>query len=82
MEKKASNGNRQVAEVTLLGSFELGKNTQKKSGAEIKVFGTDSTMLGTIKIGAGSFEWWKVKAKKATVTKSWEEFAKLMESVS
>jgi len=51
-----------VAEVTLLESFDLGKNTKKSAGIAIKVFdkasGKRGTQLGTINIGQGSFAWW------------------------
>jgi hypothetical protein len=81
---------RHVAEVTLLESFDLGKNTAQNAGIEIKVFGKGAQkrgpQLGTIRIGQGSFAWWAKSAK--TETKSgkrsptlrlgWLEFADLM----
>ena len=82
---------RHVAEVTLLGSFDLGKNTAKNAGIEIKVFdkgadGRRGAQLGTIRIGQGSFAWWQKKAKtqtkggtrQPTVRLAWSDFAALM----
>ena len=80
MLKNASAQKRQVAEVKILETFELGKNTRKNAGAEITVYGKDGKKLGAIKIGSGSFEWWANSAQKATVRKSWEAFATLMEN--
>jgi hypothetical protein len=83
---------RHVAAVTLLESFDLGKNTAKDAGIEIKVFGKGTAhkrgpQIGTIRIGQGSFSWWaksaKVKTKtgtrSATVRLGWNEFAARME---
>ena len=79
-----------VAEVTLLESFDLGKNTAQNAGIEIKVFdkaaGRRGTQLGTIRIGQGSFAWWAKSAKtqtkkgkgKATLRLDWYKFADLM----
>ena len=58
---------RHVAKVTLLESFDLGKNTAQKAGLEIKIFGKASAgsrgpQLGTIRIGQGSFAWWSKSA--------------------
>jgi hypothetical protein len=70
---------RQVAKVRLLEAFNLGKNTGKRAGAEITVFGKDGKpQLGTMKIGSGSFDWWARKAKKPSLHLSWYEFADLM----
>ena len=80
MQKKASPQKRQVAEVKILETFELGKNTRKNAGAEITVYGRDGKKLGAIKIGSGSFEWWANSAQKPTVHKRWEDFATLMEN--
>jgi hypothetical protein len=86
---------RHVAEVTLLESFELGKNTAQGAGIEIKVFGKSSAkkrgpQIGTIRIGQGSFAWWtkgaKVETKSgkgsATLRLGWAEFAELMEEMA
>lgn len=79
-----------VAAVTLLESFDLGKNTAQNAGIEIKVFdkaaGKRGTQLGTIRIGQGSFAWWAKSAKtqtkkgkgKATLRLDWSKFADLM----
>jgi hypothetical protein len=80
-----------VAEVTLLESFDLGKNTKKSAGIAIKVFdkasGKRGTQLGTINIGQGSFAWWAANAKtenadgtmrKPTLRLPWSDFANLM----
>jgi len=80
-----------VAEVTLLESFDLGKNTTKSAGIEIKVFDKGSEkrgpQLGTIRIGQGSFAWWAANAKtrtpegkmrKPTLRIPWSDFANLM----
>lgn len=71
---------RHIAEVTLLESFDLGKNTGKNAGIEIKVFAKGGKpQLGTIKIGQGSLEWWAKQAKKCTRRFSWEDFAVFMD---
>jgi hypothetical protein len=82
---------RHVAEVTLLESFDLGKNTAKNAGIEIKIFGKGGSgkrgpQLGTIRIGQGSFAWWAKSAKlrtkngkrPPTLRLGWDEFAELM----
>jgi hypothetical protein len=86
--------NKHVADVTLLESFDLGKNTAQNAGIEIKVFnkgaGKRGPQLGTISIGQGSFKWWARSAKtrttkgkgKATVSVGWSEFADLMEEIT
>ena len=80
-----------VAEVTLLESFELGKNTARNAGIEIKVFdkgdeGKRGAQLGTIRIGQGSFAWWAANAKTETAKSGkrsptlrlgWPQFADL-----
>jgi hypothetical protein len=84
---------RHVAQVTLLESFDLGKNTARNAGVEIKVFdkgsaGKRGPQLGTIRIGQGSFAWWakgaKTETKKGkrspTLKLNWAEFADLMTS--
>jgi hypothetical protein len=82
---------RHVAVVTLLESFDLGKNTAQNAGLEIKVFGKGAEkrgpQLGTIRIGQGSFAWWAKSAKTETKTGKrlptlrlgWSEFAELMQ---
>ena len=71
---------RHVAEVTLLESFSLGRNTGKNAGIEIKVFAKGGKpQLGTIKIGQGSFEWWPKQARNHSHRFSWAEFADFME---
>jgi len=85
---------RHVAEVTLLESFDLGKNTAQKAGIEIKVFdkgpaGKRGPQLGTIRIGQGSFAWWPKSTKLETKTGKrqpplklgWSEFAAEMEKM-
>ena len=62
---------RHVAEVTLLESFDLGKNTALNAGIEIKIFAKGGPekrgpQLGTIRIGQGSFAWWAKGAKIET----------------
>jgi hypothetical protein len=82
---------RHVAEVTLLESFDLGKNTAQSAGLEIKVFdkgaeGKRGPQLGTIRIGQGSFAWWTKSAKTETkkgkrqppLRLNWSEFADTM----
>jgi hypothetical protein len=82
---------RHVAKVTLLESFELGKNTAQNAGIEIRVFdkgvqGRRGPQLGTIRIGQGSFAWWAKRAKtetkkgkrKPTLRLNWSKFADLM----
>ena len=86
--------NRHVAEVTLVESFDLGKNTAQNAGLKIKVFGkaaagTRGPQLGTIRIGQGSFAWWAKSAKTETKTGKqsptlrlrWDEFEELMKKV-
>jgi hypothetical protein len=76
MKTNETEQKRHVAEVTLLGSYDLGKNTDKKAGIKIRIFDRGGTpQLGTIKIGQGSFEWWSKKAKKYTRRFTWHEFA-------
>jgi hypothetical protein len=82
--------NRHVAEVTLLESFDLGKNTALNAGIEITVFDKSDQkrgpQLGTIRIGQGSFAWWAQGAQTATkkgkrsptLYLGWKEFADLM----
>jgi hypothetical protein len=85
---------RHVAVVTLLESFDLGKNTARNAGIEIKVFGKGSQkkrgpQLGTIRIGQGSFAWWAKSAKLETkngkrlptLSLGWTEFADVMEKM-
>jgi hypothetical protein len=85
---------RHKAVVTLLESFDLGKNTAQNAGIEIRVFGkgTESKrgpQLGTIRIGQGSFAWWAKSAKvqtkngkrKPTLRLGWSEFAEAMEKL-
>jgi hypothetical protein len=82
---------RHVAEVTMLESFELGKNTAQGAGIEIKIFdkgspGYRGPQLGTIRIGQGSFAWWTKSAKTKTKTGKrlptlslgWSDFAYVM----
>jgi hypothetical protein len=82
---------RHVAEVTLLESFDLGKNTARNAGIEIRVFDKGGPekrgpQLGTIRIGQGSFAWWAKSAKIDTKTGKqlptlklgWSDFAELM----
>jgi hypothetical protein len=82
---------RYAAEVTLLESFEVGKNTAQNAGIEIKVFDKGGpekrgSQLGTIRIGQGSFAWWAKSAKtvtkqgkrKPTLRLGWAKFAELM----
>ena len=79
----------------MLESFNLGKNTGKNAGIEIKVFskgtgGSRGSQLGTIRIGQGSFAWWtKSKRKSSTgggiapsLKLDWESFAKKMDEMS
>ena len=83
-----------VAEVKLLESFDLGKNTAQKAGIAIKVFdkgpaGKHGPQLGTIRIGQGSFAWWAKSAKRQTkkgkrgptVRLNWSDFAVIMEQI-
>jgi hypothetical protein len=85
---------RHVAVVTLLESFDLGKNTALNAGIEIKVFGKGAPnkrgpQLGTIRIGQGSFAWWAKSAKietkngkrSPTLRLGWNEFAEEMEKM-
>jgi hypothetical protein len=85
---------RHMAVVTLLESFDLGKNTAQNAGIEIKVFGKGNaerrgSQLGTIRIGQGSFAWWAKSAKletkngkrSPTLRLGWTEFAELMEKM-
>jgi hypothetical protein len=58
---------RQVAKIELLETFTLGKNTRKNSGIKITVFSKAEKKLGTITIGAGSFQWSPTSAKKRKV---------------
>ena len=81
MTPKATEQRRQVAKVRLLETFSLGKNTGKNAGIEITVFSKDEKQLGTIKIGAGSFQWWPKGAKKHKPYLNWSDFATLMEEV-
>ena len=82
---------RHIAEVTLLETFTLGKNTAKNAGIEVKIYGKSiegkrGPQLGTIRIGQGSFAWWtKSKRKKnatgettPSVRLNWEAFANKM----
>jgi hypothetical protein len=84
---------RHVAVVTLLESFDLGKNTAQNAGIEIKVFDKGGPekrgpQLGTIRIGQGSFAWWaksaKTETKKGkrppTLRLGWSDFADLMKN--
>jgi hypothetical protein len=86
---------RHKALVTLLESFDLGKNTAQNAGIEIKVFGKGTEkkrgpQLGTIRIGQGSFAWWAKSAKtqtkngkrKPTLRLGWAEFAEAMAKLS
>jgi hypothetical protein len=86
---------RHVAVVTLLESFDLGKNTAQDAGIEVKVYGKGSPdkrgpQLGTIRIGQGSFAWWarsaKLKTKNGkrppTLRLGWTEFAEHMERLT
>jgi hypothetical protein len=78
------------AEIDLLERFELGKNTARNAGIEIKIYGKAAVkrgpLLGTIRIGQGSFAWWAPSAKtetetgkrRPTVRLSWSDFADLM----
>ena len=70
-----------MAKVKLLETFSLGKNTGKNAGVEITVFSKNEKQLGTIKIGAGSFQWWPKGAKKHKPYLTWSDFATLMEEV-
>lgn len=83
---------RHVAAVTLLESFDLGKNTAQNAGIEIQVYakgspGKRGPQLGTIRIGQGSFAWWtrsaKVETKNGkrtpTLRLGWAEFAAQMD---
>jgi hypothetical protein len=85
---------RHVAKVTLIESFDLGKNTARNAGLEIKVFGKAAagkrgSQLGTIRIGQGSFAWWakgaktetKKGKKRPTLMLGWDKFEQLMEKV-
>jgi len=85
---------RHVAAVTLLESFDLGKNTAQNAGIEIKVFdkgkkGKHGPQLGTIRIGQGSFAWWTKSAKTETkkgkkspsLRLGWSAFADTMEGL-
>jgi hypothetical protein len=80
-----------IAEVTVLESFALGKNTAKNAGIEVKVYGKGvakgrGPQLGTIRIGQGSLMWWaKNKRTKSasgeispTVRLDWDKFAQIM----
>ncbi len=82
---------RHVAVVTILESFDLGKNTARNAGIEVKVFGKGGAnkrgpQLGTIRIGQGSFAWWAKSAKietkngkrRPTLGLGWNEFADKM----
>lgn len=71
------------AEVTLLESFDLGKNTGQRAGMKIKIFakgseGRRGRQLGTIKIGQGSFEWWSRQKQSASIRLDWSRFADIM----
>ena len=85
---------RHVAEVSVLESFDLGKNTAQNAGIEIKVFdkgpaGKRGPQLGTIRIGQGSFAWWAKSAKTETkngkrpptLRLGWNEFAEQMKKM-
>jgi hypothetical protein len=85
---------RHVAVVTLLESFDLGKNTAQNAGIEIKVYGKGGPkkrgpQLGTIRVGQGSFAWWARSAKLETKTGKrpptlrlgWTEFAEHMDKL-
>ena len=85
---------RHVAVVTLLESFDLGKNTAQNAGIEIKVYGKGSPkrrgpQLGTIRVGQGSFAWWARSAKletkngkrPPTLRLGWTEFAEHMDKL-
>jgi hypothetical protein len=74
--------NRQVAKVKLLETFTLGKNTHKNKGIEITAFSKANKELGTITIGAGSFQWWPTSAKKPELYLQWPDFATVMEEVA
>ncbi len=82
---------RHAAVVTLLESFDLGKNTAQNAGIEIRIYDKGpsdgrGSQLGTIRIGQGSFAWWarsaKLKTKNGkrspTLSLSWKEFAEQM----
>ncbi len=85
---------RHKAVVTLLESFDLGKNTAQNAGIEIKIFGKSAEnkrgpQLGTIRIGQGSFAWWAKSAKvitkngkrRPTLSLGWTQFAEAMEKL-
>lgn len=85
---------RHVAVVTLLESFDLGKNTAQSAGIEVKVYGKGAPgkrglQLGTVRIGQGSFPWWSRSAKletkngkrAPTLRLGWTEFAEHMEKL-
>ena len=85
---------RHVAVVTLLESFDLGKNTAQSAGIEIKVYGKGGPkrrgpQLGTIRLGQGSFAWWARSAKletkngkrPPTLRLGWTEFAEHMDKL-
>jgi len=85
---------RHVAVVALLESFDLGKNTARNAGIEIKVFAKGGPnkrgpQLGTIRIGQGSFAWWAKSAKietkngkrRPTLRLGWNEFADQMDKM-
>ena len=81
MTQKDSEQRRQVAKVKLLETFTLGKNTGKKAGIEITVFDKDEEQLGTITIGAGSFQWWPKGAKKHKLYLNWPDFSAEMDKI-
>jgi len=93
-ERKHILMDRHVAAVTLLESFDLGKNTARNAGIEIKVFDKGGPnkrgpQLGTIRIGQGSFAWWAKSAKletkngkrRPTLSLGWQEFAEEMKKM-
>ena len=77
---------RHKAVATLLEStIELGKNTAKRAGLQIEVFGKGSSTkrgprLGTIFIGQGSFVWWGKSGNKLPL--NWTRFAEQMEDLA
>jgi len=73
---------RQVAKIELLETFTLGRNTRKNAGIKITVFSKAKKRLGTITIGAGSFQWWPTSAKKRELYLQWPDFATVMEEVA
>lgn len=81
MTPKETEQRRQVAKVRLLETCSLGKNNGKNTGVKITVFSKDERQLGTIKIGAGSFQWFPKRAKKHTLYRDWSAFATLMEKI-